>query len=156
MKLFCDFLCNFTLDPEYVLQIADRIAQPRHVHRCGYRLIGRSNEATNRFCADYQPIRERLAALFRSARMSRAAPGGYCITLVRLMTLRSRIFANFVKNDRPECHRQKTCSSLSWLRFSNGNTAMPLCRKLANRSDFPDDHNQAAMPGLLKMTTSTP
>ena len=59
----------------------------------------------------------------------------YCITLVRLMTLRAAIFASLVKRSSwtPSA---KEASSLSLLRFSNGSTAIPAAAGRRNRSLF--------------------
>ena len=72
----------------------------------------------------------------------------YCMTLVRLITLRSAIFASLVKMSSWTPSAKNACS-FSSLRFSNGSTAMPVVTGCRMNSLF-----QTIQPAAAARATS--
>ncbi len=101
----------------------DRILRPIRACQCACRSIAHSNEFWLRLCGT---LPSNTWETRSASPISRAfCLPRYCVTLVRLITLRSAIFASLVKMSSCTPSAKKACS-FSSLRFSNGNTAMPV------------------------------
>ena len=111
VKLLSDFLRNLALDSEQVFQIAIVLLAPRCACPCACRSIACSCEARRRPCRTLPSNTwetRSSSPILRIFRLPR-----YSITLVRLMTLRSAIFASLVKISSCTPSTKRLLSSLA-------------------------------------------
>ena len=107
-----------------------RIARPIHACQCGCQSTARLNGLAVPAYASFQHVRDTQRITMYPICLPR-----YCMTLVRLITLRSAILASLVKTSSWTPSAKNACS-LSSLRFSNGSTAMPVVTGCSNSSVF--------------------